>query len=132
MTTCATCDRCFAAEKLSAHDSSAGRDLPVRPLEAPARDLGRPRADAPRVGRARVPWLLARGCRRSDLLQGGPRPAVRHPPLFVAARRATTDPAARSAPCRVSKCIWSPKQCPVDLTAPSTLPVAIRATRGVD
>ncbi len=45
--------------------------------EPRARDPGRARPDAPRLGRRRVPGLLARGRRRADLLQADPGPAGR-------------------------------------------------------
>ena len=73
MTTCARCGRCsrrgrgrFSARSIgparSASSTSGSR----------ARDPGRARPDAPRLGRGRVLGLLARRRRRADLLQADP------------------------------------------------------------
>jgi hypothetical protein len=64
---------------------SAGRDLPVRPVEAARRGASRPRAEAQVVGRGGVPGLLVRGRRCADLLHAGRGSAVRGPSLSVVA-----------------------------------------------
>ena len=66
-----------AAEDVSADGLSAGRDLPVRRLAAARGGPGRPRPDAPRLGRRRVPGLLARRRRRVGLLAARPRTCSR-------------------------------------------------------
>ena len=54
-------------------------------------DPGRARPDPPRLGRGRVPGLLARGRRRAGLLQGDAGSVVRDPPLSVVAGGAAGD-----------------------------------------
>ena len=61
------------AEDVSADGLSAGRDLPVRRLAAARGGAGRARPDAPRLGRGRVPGLLARRRRRAGVLDARPR-----------------------------------------------------------
>src|SRR5205814_8855923 len=64
-----------------------GEILPVRGLGARGRRRTRARSDAAMWVWSRV-WLLARGCRRADLLQADLGVAVRDPALFVVAGRA--------------------------------------------
>ena len=59
--------------------------------EPQGRDPGRARPDAPRLGRGRVPGLLARRRRRAGVLQADAGPAVGHRALSVVARRAAGD-----------------------------------------
>ena len=78
MTTCARSGRCSRGRHgRPAHDLSARRDLPVRRLGAARGGSGRPRPDAPGLGRGRVPGLLARRRRRAGVQQGDPGSAGR-------------------------------------------------------
>ena len=77
-----------APQDVSADGLSAGRDLPVRCLAAARGGPGRPRPDAPRLGRHRVLGLLARGRWRAGVLEARPRTCSPGSPAALSASAA--------------------------------------------
>ena len=80
MTTCARCGRCSTPPRTFQRTIYRPGEICQFDLWEPqGRDPGRARPDPPRLGRDRVPGLLARGRRRADLLQADAGSVVRDP-----------------------------------------------------
>ena len=93
MTTCARSGRCSRRRRgrFSARSIGPGEICQFDLWEPQRRGPGRARPDPPRLGRRRVPGLLARRRRRADLLQADAGPAGRDRALSVVAGGAAAD-----------------------------------------
>ena len=91
-TTCASCARSSAPPRTYQRTVYRPGELCQFDLWEPeGRDPGRPRPDAPRLGRDLRARLLAGRRRRAGLLEAARRPALGHEPLPGAARRPARD-----------------------------------------